>query len=302
MAFGDSKLKAQQRAAEQEANKITRDADDINDDLENNEQSKTVNNTAPAPTERLSFRQKWDAKGAVKPQTNNQPQTNTENIQPESMKADIPDVPANISEGRGRAEAFRQRQKQEEERKNGSFNQRNQSSYSQDAASIAQEAKREEGMKDYAGSLDPKLVVIIEKVCTFLNKSKKEVDEIMDKAIKNPEAVKSEYNTMYNDIVQPKTQERYRSIEDAQTRNPDRIVFMSVKDGEDKLIGLVKEKFPAFEIYQGTIMQTVDFDRTPFDAPSKLFNNEIKQEVKQEVVNDTKQENTSQPSVSRPKP
>lgn len=266
-----------------------RQADDLDDGSEQQKKAE-----APTGTERVSFRQKWDARGAVKPQPSNQQQTKSEEVQPESMKADVPENPTNISQGRGRAEAFREKQKQE--RKAGSFNQRNQSLYSQDVASVAQQAKAEEGIKDYAGSLDPKLVVIIEKVCTFLNKSKKEVDEIMDKAIKNPEAVKSEYNTMYNDIVQPKTQERYRSIQDAQSRNPDRIVFMSVKDGEDKLIGLVKEKFPAFEIYKGTIMQTVDFDRTPFDAPSKLFSNEIKQEV------ENKQENTSQPSISRPKP
>lgn len=289
MAFGDSKLKAQQRAAEQEANNLAKQADDLSDDSEH---EKKAENT----TQKMSFRQKWDARGSVNPQ----PQTpnNSENAQPESMKADVPDTPANLSAGRGRAEAFRERQKQEEARKTGNFNQRNQSSYSQDAASVAQEAKKEEGLKDYAGSLDPKLVVIIEKVCTFLNKSKKEVDEIMDKAIKNPEAVKSEYNTMYNDIVQPKTQERYRSIEEAQSKNPDRIVFMSVKDGEDKLIGLMKDKFPAFEIYQGTIMQTVEFDRTPFDAPSKLFSND----VKQELSNENKQEPAPHAPVNRPKP
>lgn len=284
MAFGDSKLKAQQKAAAEEANKMASHAED-----DNSEES--------APKEKLSFRQKWDMRGPAKEfQQSSENRNDEQSVSSESMKVDTPPPSTpNVSAGRGRAEAFRERQKEEEKK---SFNQRNQNSYSRSSASVANEVRKEEGLKDFSGSLDPKLVVIIEKVCTFLNKSKKEVDEIMEKAVKNPEAVKSEYNTMYNDIVQPKTQERYRSIEDAQAKNPDRIVFMSVKDGEDKLIGLMKDKYPSFEIYQGTIMQTVEFDRTPFEAPSKLFANE----AKKENVVENKEEVTAQQTPSRPKP
>lgn len=127
--------------------------------------------------------------------------------------------------------------------------------------------------------LDARLERLIDIVADYLKKSPEEVKRIKDNALKNPQSIQSEYMTIYSKQIVPLKESRHTSIESAKAENPDKIVFLYVRDDRSVLKCIPKEKAGANVIYDGLIVETVGYNRTPFPAANELFKEEPKVEV-----------------------
>lgn len=127
--------------------------------------------------------------------------------------------------------------------------------------------------------LDARLERLIDIVADYLKKSPEEVKRIKENALKNPQNIHSEYMTIYSKQIVPLKESRHTSIESAKAENPDKIVFLYVRDDRSVLKCIPKEKAGANVIYDGLIVETVGYNRTPFPAANELFKEEPKVEV-----------------------
>lgn len=143
------------------------------------------------------------------------------------------------------------------------------------------DAREQSGMEN---GLDIRLNTLIDRVCEYLNKKDDEISKIKKEALRNPEAIRGEYQRLYDEVVEPETNKRYETIQSAKKENPDKFIFILVKDDKQKLVGFNKDEYPAFAIYDGVTIKTVNYDRTPFGPPSELFSNDDEAYKPEEIV------------------
>lgn len=143
------------------------------------------------------------------------------------------------------------------------------------------DAREQSGMEN---GLDIRLNTLIDRVCEYLNKKDDEISKIKKEALRNPEAIRGEYQRLYDEVVEPETNKRYETIQSAKKENPDKFIFILVKDDKQKLVGFNKNEYPAFAIYDGVTIKTVSYDRTPFGPPSELFSNDDAEYKPEEIV------------------
>lgn len=143
------------------------------------------------------------------------------------------------------------------------------------------DAREQSGMEN---GLDIRLNTLIDRVCEYLNKKDDEISKIKKEALRNPEAIRGEYQRLYDEVVEPETNKRYETIQSAKKENPDKFIFILVKDDKQKLVGFNKDEYPAFAIYDGVTIKTVSYDRTPFGPPSELFANDDEQKPEEIVA------------------
>lgn len=127
--------------------------------------------------------------------------------------------------------------------------------------------------------LDARLERLIDIVADYLKKSPEEVKRIKENALKNPQTIQSEYMNIYSKQIVPLKESRHTSIESAKAENPDKIVFLHVRDDRSVLKCISKEKAGANVIYDGLIVETVSYNRTPFPPANELFKEQPKVEV-----------------------
>lgn len=173
-----------------------------------------------------------------------------------------------------RAEAFKMKKSNRP-----SFNNKFISAQEISSENYYRDAREQSGMEN---GLDIRLNTLIDRVCEYLNKKDDEISKIKKEALRNPEAIRGEYQKLYDEVIEPETNKRYETIQSAKKENPDKFIFILVKDDKQKLVGFNKEEYPAFAIYDGVTIKTVSYDRTPFGPPSELFANE--EEPKQEEI------------------
>ena len=142
------------------------------------------------------------------------------------------------------------------------------------------DAREQSGMEN---GLDIRLNTLIDRVCEYLNKKDDEISKIKKEALRNPEAIRGEYQRLYDEVVEPETNKRYETIQSAKKENPDKFIFILVKDDKQKLVGFNKDEYPAFAIYDGVTIKTVSYDRTPFGPPSELFAGDDEEQKKEEI-------------------
>lgn len=172
-----------------------------------------------------------------------------------------------------RAEAFKLKKNNRP-----SFNNKFISAQEVSSENYYRDAREQSGMEN---GLDIRLNTLIDRVCEYLNKKDDEIAKIKKEALRNPEAIRGEYQKIYNEVVEPETNKRYETIQSAKKENPDKFIFILVKDDKQKLVGFNKIDHPAYAIYDGVTIKTVSYDRTPFGPPSELFSGDeeiLKQE------------------------
>lgn len=154
-------------------------------------------------------------------------------------------------------------------------------------------------IKITGNGLDARLERLIDIVADYLKKSPEEIKDIKKNALKEPALFFSEYNQIYQNEIQPLRQGRYSSIEMAKKEMPDKIVFMFVRDGNSILRSMNRSEAGAKVIYDGVVIESVQYTRTPFGPSTELFAPEINAP---EVLNTEKIENKeSAPSTHKRK-
>lgn len=141
--------------------------------------------------------------------------------------------------------------------------------------------------------LDARLERLIDIVADYLKKTPEEIKRIKENALKNPVGIQNEYMNIYSKQIAPLRQSRHTSIESAKKENPDKVVFLYVNGERSVLKCLDKEKAGANIIYDGLIVETVGYARTPFLPANELFKEEPKLEV---IAEEASNEAFSQPS------
>lgn len=172
-----------------------------------------------------------------------------------------------------RAKVFRMKQNQKD-----NFN----NDFVEAVAVSSENAYREaRALSGLDNGLDARLNTLIDRVCEYFNKKEDEIAKIKREALRNPEIVRSEYHELFKRLVEPDENKRYKDIQSARSQYPDQYIFILVKDDKQKLVGFKKTDYPAYAIYDGVTVKTVDYDRTPFGPPSELFadTNEQDEEV-----------------------
>lgn len=175
-----------------------------------------------------------------------------------------------------RAEAFRMKKSNRP-----SFNEKFVSAQEISSETYYRDAREQSGMEN---GLDIRLNTLIDRVCEYLNKKDDEISKIKKEALRNPEAIRGEYQKLYDEVIEPETNKRYETIQSAKKENPDKFIFILVKDDKQKLVGFNKEEYPAYAIYDGVTIKTVSYDRTPFGPPSELFANDEEPKHEEETV------------------
>lgn len=137
-------------------------------------------------------------------------------------------------------------------------------------------------IKIKSNGLDAKLDRLIDIVTDYLKKSPEEIKMIKKKALKEPTALSKEYNEIYTQKIQPMRKGRYDSLETAKREMPDQVVFMFVKDEFTKLRQMPKSEAKEKIIYDGIIIESVQYTRTPFGPASKVF---APEENEPEIIN-----------------
>lgn len=162
-----------------------------------------------------------------------------------------------------RAKVFRMKQNQKEK-----FNDDFVEAVAISSENSYREARALSGLDN---GLDARLNTLIDRVCEYFNKKEDEIAKIKREALRNPEIIRSEYHELFKRLVEPDENKRYQDIQSARTQYPDQYIFILVKDDKQKLVGFKKADYPAYAIYDGVTVKTVDYDRTPFGPPSELF-------------------------------
>ena len=162
-----------------------------------------------------------------------------------------------------RAKVFRMKQNQKEKFNNDFV----------EAVAISSENSYREAraLSGLDNGLDARLNTLIDRVCEYFNKKEDEIAKIKREALRNPEVIRSEYHELFKKLVEPDENKRYQDIQSARSQYPDQYIFILVKDDKQKLVGFKKADYPAYAIYDGVTVKTVDYDRTPFGPPSELF-------------------------------
>jgi len=166
-----------------------------------------------------------------------------------------------------------QNNKPEDNRK-GAYNPQNISSNEEKAPTV----------KYDENGLDVRLNRLIDVVADYLNKTPEEVKKIKREALKNPREITQEYNRIFKEEIKPNNVERFKSLEDAKREHPDKIVFMTVKNGKASLSAVNRENAGGKILYDGVMVESVPFNRTPFEAPSVLFADPKKELIASEDV------------------
>lgn len=126
-------------------------------------------------------------------------------------------------------------------------------------------------IKITGNGLDARLERLIDIVADYLKKTPEEIKDIKKNALKEPVLFFNEYNKIYQNEIQPLRQDRYSSIETAKKEMPDKIVFMFVKDGRSILRSMNRSEAGEKIIYDGVIIESVQYTRTPFGPSTELF-------------------------------
>lgn len=128
-----------------------------------------------------------------------------------------------------------------------------------------------EDNKMAANGLPLRLDKLIDVVSDHQGLDVKKIKEIKKKALLNPESLMKEYEAIFRAEIKPNMDNRYRNLEDAQKKHPDKIVFMFIKDGKQAFKALSKDKANGYEAYDGLILETVSSSRTPFGPANVIF-------------------------------
>lgn len=128
-----------------------------------------------------------------------------------------------------------------------------------------------EDNKMAANGLPLRLDKLIDVVSDHQGLDVKKIKEIKKKALLNPESLMKEYEAIFRTEIKPNMDNRYRNLEDAQKKHPDKIVFMFIKDGKQAFKALSKDKANGYEAYDGLILETVSSSRTPFGPANVVF-------------------------------
>lgn len=152
-------------------------------------------------------------------------------------------------------------------------------------------------IKITGNGLDARLERLIDIVADYLKKTPEEIKDIKKNALKEPVLFFNEYNKIYQNEIQPLRQDRYSSIETAKKEMPDKIVFMFVKDGRSILRSMNRSEAGEKIIYDGVIIESVQYTRTPFGPSTELFAPESNEP---EILNTESMEN-KEPAPSGPK-
>jgi len=133
-------------------------------------------------------------------------------------------------------------------------------------------ASNNQPIKYAANGLDSRLDRLIDIVGDYLDKSQEEIDKIKRQAKRNPDEITREYNRIFRDEIKPKKEKNYKSLEDARREHPDKIILMRIQEnGEASMSAMNRENAGSKILYDGVIVKSVPFTRSPFDAPSILF-------------------------------
>lgn len=130
-----------------------------------------------------------------------------------------------------------------------------------------------EDKKMAENGLPLRLDKLIDVVSDYQGLDAKAIKEIKKQALANPTSLMQEYNQIFMNEIKPNMENRHKSLEEAKRMNPDKIVFMFVKDGKQTFSALSKEKAVGYEAYDGVVIETMSSSRTPFPPANVLFEN-----------------------------
>jgi len=112
---------------------------------------------------------------------------------------------------------------------------------------------------------------LIVEISSMLGYSAEEIKEMRTRAKDFPQETYDELYAFYKSEVEPLRTLCVSDIEDAKNRNPNHRIFMFMRDGVQKLVGVApgKNNYSAMELFDGQVARVVD--ESPFLQPSKQF-------------------------------